>query len=184
MATNEPKRARRKRSISIDGYKRVEGQSPSVALAHFLAWGRTQFPFEWWPWNLALKATTGEDRLPNIENARVEIFRNCASRTRAILREKYGCDLVSMRVLGVRATVNSEDTAAESGIKAVRRVDAARRNLIGVSDLVDPSEIKNQTVREFATKQLAPLAKTLKSADLLAKLAVPDIKGILPPVKK
>jgi hypothetical protein len=185
LTTVSEKKKPKTKPLDISGYKRRDGLTSAQGVANFLAWGRQMFPFQWWPWNMIHKAITGRAALARPDSAEVLLLRRTATRARQLLRRDHDCDLRTMRQIGARATVGSEDTAGESGPAAVKRMQSAQRNLIEVNDMVDPAEIKDPKLREFVTRQFQPLARAVNAPAFKTLLALPAIKGdLMPPERK
>lgn len=173
------------RPLDISGYRRKDGLTTSQALADFLAWGRKMFPYQLWPWNMVHKAITGRAAMARPDSKEVLYLRSCASRARPLLRKQYGCDLTTVRQIGVRATFDSEDTARLSGTVAIRRMYSAQQNIIAVNHMVDVSEIKDVKLRELVVHRLQPLVKAVSTPVFKTLLTLPEIKGdLMPPTRK
>ena len=121
-------------------------------------------------WTLVTKKVIGGSRVPNPDAKIVLDMVGRANHVRMVLERDYKRGLVTVRKLGVRATVDDDDYAETQLTTQAKRLDSARRRLANGRALVDPRSMKNKSMRAWV-ENLSPLFSAHN--DRLSKLLLP-----------
>jgi len=162
----------RPKALTFDGYQ-PEGDSLTERVAHALQWARMKYPGAFVSHTILTKAVQGYKRTPTTSSKEVQAVKQACTRARHILLTRHHCSTVSLPALGIRATIDDEDQAKHELPGRVKRVDSARASLRASVDVVDPENIKDQSLKTFATETKR---QSLKFDEAMSK-----IRGLLGP---
>ena len=140
-AAKQLKKLSKQSQIDVSKYQREDGLSMPQRAAHFLDWAAQNYPGQIVAYNVTLKAVQGYTKMPILKSKEVEQLRSGMTRVRAILQEKYAREMVTSPGAGVRATVDSLDTAQHSVPKKIVAVKRSKDSLAKTMSLVKVNEI-------------------------------------------
>lgn len=144
-------------------------------IASFLDWAAKVTPGRPVSYQLLTKVCAKTNRLPSENDSRVAVVKNAVSRAKNVLIDEYGRGVVSHPGMGIRATIDSEDTARTQMETDTRRITSAiraadrTRSIINVKDIKD-KELKNRV------NSVNNVIKVLVSQDVMTRL-LPESKG-------
>lgn len=136
-------RHRKSQILDFATYEFDEKQSLPERAAHALHWAMINYPRQVVPYNILLRAIMGYAHTPRINNDEVERLRGKMSSIKNTLRNSYDTGFYSVRGLGVRATVDSEDQLKTAVVHASKRVTSAYKSLQNAASLVDIKQVPN-----------------------------------------
>jgi hypothetical protein len=147
---------------------RKKGLAWNVAAC--LDFAARRLPLEPISWSLLTKCVLG-GKMQHPDSNVVVLMSRRSSMIRAYLGKEFNRGMVSVRGLGVRATVDSDDYANTQLRKDATRYEGARQRLVVSRSRVDTKTMKNRELRAWVddgvTKVLAA------HTDRLAKLLLP-----------
>ncbi len=128
----------------IAEYKHVPSLTHSQRIAHFLDWGAQHLEKTYFPYHIICKAVNGYAHTPREGSDAVELIRKAMQSVKKILRETYKRGFDYSRGLGVRATVDDNDTVNYSLATAAKRLVSSKRNVDKVASIVDPGKLSSK----------------------------------------
>ena len=177
METATSKSSSKSKLLNIKGYK-PEGESLPQRMAHYLDWAASEFPKQYTPYNLLVKAVFGYKHLPKVGSQQVDVVRRGMGRARLLLQTKYNRTTDSQPGLGVRATVDSADSLTVAMPKKVTRLRGARAAMMSTWNLVDLSKVPNtpelKPWKDWGSKNVSEIVKLIGSADFEKKMLPPS----------
>lgn len=133
----------------ISEYKVIPELTLAQKVAHFLDWAATHVKKTYFSYSLICKAVRGLAHVPRMNTNEVEAVRKTMQRAKQILRDKYKRGFDFSRGLGVRATVDDNDTVNYTVATAAKRMVSSKMNLDKVSSIVDPSKLSSKEASYF-----------------------------------
>jgi len=167
-------------ALDIRGFKPDYKQALTTRAAHFLHWAAINYPRQYTPYNVLVKAVQGYSKMPQLKSEEVERMRAGMTRVREILRTRFQRELDSVPGIGVRATVDSADTLTVSLPKRMRRLESAKKAVTQTVSLIDTASIPD-------TAEMKPWKAWLNKdvGEVMKAITSPDFeKKLLPPAKK
>jgi hypothetical protein len=158
-------------------------QTPPMShqVAHFLDWAARNYPYDYFGYNVILKAIRKLASMPKVDSKETELVKSVMCRSKKILLETYRRGFDSARGVGCRACVNSEDTVkhdlkgkAKKRVAIDKAIEAVGTQAVTSGDFSDTAE----------GKQLASFHRNLmKSIDyksLEDRLGAVNVKQLEP----
>ncbi len=140
-------------------------QTPPLShqVAHFLDWAAKTYPYDYFGYNVILKAIRKLATMPKVDSKETELVKSVMSRAKKILLDTYGRGFDSARGLGCRACVDSEDTVKHDMKGKVKR-------RVAIDKAIEAVGTKAVRSGEFSSttegKQLAAFHReTMKAID-------------------
>lgn len=118
----------------------------------------------------------GYAKTPRVDSEETNRVKAKNSRVKRILQTQFGCSLATIPGVGIRATVDSDDTAHNVLRHSVRRFDSGKRGLEETLNVIDTDEMKDADMRKYILNDLRPAIKQLNSPRVRALLRVPAPK--------
>ena len=153
------------------GYDRPDIEASNRAGAHFFNWAAQHHPHKVVPWNVVFFGIYGKRK--GLKSKEVELLRGKSSAIRAALQEDYERTLLTIKGLGARATVNSDDVVKNAMPGIGRRVRSSIRAISATNELVTVNEITDPAWRKWHQREIRSCVKVLTSPDFLNKLLPP-----------
>lgn len=136
--------ARKKKNsgaLDISGYQHNPKLSITQRAAHYLDWSAREYPKQFTPYNLLVKAIMGFGTTPRLDSDAVNSLRSNMQRVKHYLVGTYGRELVSEPGVGVRATTDDADLLTTSLPVRLRRLQGAQKAVANTASLIDPTKI-------------------------------------------
>jgi len=127
----------------IDNYVTDHKLSKARRAAHFFAWAKENYPYEFANWDVTLQAIEGYGKRPSLKSKEVLALRRQGSFIRATLENDYGMCLVSQPGVGARATVDDGDMAKHAMTRRMKVLSSAQKAAEKTFALIDPQQIPN-----------------------------------------
>jgi hypothetical protein len=109
--------------------------------ADALHWLAKHYPGRFVAWNVLYRVIVGCARTPLIDSLEATKLRRSASGIRKYLLREYKAHLLSVTVLGVRATFDDEDALRKALPPVVGRLNSARVAVEKVAEAIDVSAV-------------------------------------------
>ena len=162
---------------AIGDYKFNAKMSKTNRIADFLDWAARNYPRQFVPLNLVVKAIQGYSRTPQINSREVETTKAAMGRVNGILQGQYERSLYSVSGLGVRATVDSGDAAQTVMPKKSSRLKAAKNSFLATANLIDPAKIPDtpemRPWKQWIKVSVRDIVKTISAPDFEQRLLAP-----------
>jgi hypothetical protein len=161
----------------INAYSFVPTMSRTRRIAHFLDWAAKHLPREVHQFNTIAKAVNGFGHLPRLDSKESALIQGVASAVRKVLLTDYKRGMVSVRGLGIRATVDDADIVIYDLPKKAERLQGAITSFASLTNVVNPANIpKTKEMQPFLqfTRQAKEAVGLLYSNNLLQKLLPPS----------
>lgn len=149
--------AQRRIKLKLSEYHPKE-QYISSRIAEFLNWGAEKYPRSVFTYEEITQAIFTLGSLPKVGSKQVQNIRNAVSRARIIMRDKFKRDIVTIKGVGARATVDSADTLTTS---VVREVASHERSCKKLKETV--ALINNKELQDLIEKAPADLKEDLRT---------------------
>jgi hypothetical protein len=134
----------------IAEYKHIPSLNVPQRIAHFLDWSASHIKKTYFQYNIICKAINGYNHTPRLDTKDVEMVRYSMTRVKHILREKYKRGFDYSRGLGVRATVDDNDTTNYSLANAARRFVSSKQNVDRIASIIDQSKLSAKESTYFS----------------------------------
>lgn|GEM_PF-5422787 len=148
-----------------------------MRVAVLLDWAAREYPYEFVPYNYLLKGIRGFKQTPAVGSKDVDRVRSRVAPAKLILMRDFGRTTLSLAGGGVRATVDSMDTAKNVLPSQMRRVQAASSGFIRTRGLVDvrqlPKNAEGEQVKRWLHKTADEAMRVLGAEGFLEKLLAP-----------
>ena len=144
-------------------------------LASFLNWAAEELPGRAIPYQQVAKIVLVKPRMPTADGPEVRQIKSASGRARRILLTQYKRGLVSIPGMGIRATVDADDTVVNQVESDARRTAAAVEALERSTAAVTSSEIHDAAVKRRFSK-LTKATRTLTAPDVFQSLRLPQPK--------
>jgi hypothetical protein len=171
--TKTRSRSRGGRATSELEYQVDPKEATSRRLAHFLLWAAERWPRRPIELQVAARIVLILSRTPTLDGKEVHRLLGVVNVARKILITEYKRGLIRVEGRGIRATADSEDLASTQFEKAAQRAASSIRTLDQNRAAIKMSDINDSKIRS-RVMQVASACKTLTSADVLAKLRLPE----------
>lgn len=190
QSTLEITRARvlsQRRKMKLTQFK-TEEKAICRRVAAFLAWCAAKYPYQIITYEEVTQAIFDLSRIPTAGSRHVKSVRGQMSSTGKILMDGYKNTLITMRGIGVRASVDDSDILRYSVTKEADRHRQTGKKLTETAALVSPEKLKAQTeglkgdsvLREemiqlsaWLTESVSKYVKTLQKPSMAAALLPP-----------
>lgn len=170
-------RSKKKKSANIlmiiSDYKPEPGVSKGQRLAHFLHWFSIKAPYVYVPSNFCVRAIMGYPYTPKVDAPDVISLQGCVSRAREIMLDKHRRGLHSLRGLGLRATIDDQDTANTQLRGNVKRLVGAHNATKRTASIVDASKVRDDRIRAWVRGGVVNALKALDADGRLDRLLPP-----------
>lgn len=137
--------------------------------AHFLGWCARNYPGTFVSWAYVYMAINGYGRVLSSNSHEVKSLRSAAPSIRKYLFE-YAMELIPGRDASVRATSSHEDTARTALQRRIAGVERANNSLRRTFEIIDPAKIPDVKLREWVSKPIHDIIKTISSAAFTRKM--------------
>ena len=160
---------------TLSEYEFVPSMSRTKRVAHFLDWAAKHMPKELHPFNIIAKAINGFKHLPRLDSKEADLIKSVSSSVRKVLLNEYKRGMVSVRGLGVRATVDDADMVVHDISKKGQRVTTAMNSFTASVNVVSVANIPK-------TPEMAPYQKYLRQAkEVVGLFSQEYLQKLLPP---
>jgi hypothetical protein len=149
---------------------RPEPGTYAERLAAFLFSAREKLPYRFIDVPNCAKIALGLSKVPGENSKDLSRFKSVLSSANTKMIKLYGCEIVSDRLDGLRATVDTDDLVETKHRKKRRRVKLAVASLKVTDDLIDPSKLKSPELKKelnASRRSLAALDSALAGLPLL-----------------
>lgn len=153
-----------KRILSPAEFVREHRPEPGTyaeRLAAFLDAARKALPYRFFDVAVCAKIALGLSKVPGPKSRDMDRFNSLKSSANTKLMKLYGCEIVSDRVDGLRASVDGEDLGETNHRKKRRRIKLAVANLKTTDNLIDIATVKNPELK----RELLDSRKAIKLLD-------------------
>ena len=140
--------------------------------AHCLNWCAEKLPYAIIPHNFLVRAIDQLTRTPNAATKDVIQMARNAGAVRKKCMELYKRGVCTLKGVGMRATVNSDDIAGTQYVRQMGRVVSAQQAAGKTAELIKPGEMKNAALRNYVTTSRKLLTE-MNTEERLAKLLPP-----------
>lgn len=117
-------------------------------LAHFLYAFKEAMPLRFVDVPNCAKISLGLSKVPGETSKDLVRFKSVLKGANDKMIKLYGCEIITDRVDGLRASVDSEDLLTTKDRKKRRRVKLAVASLKVTHDLIDPSKLKDPELKK------------------------------------
>jgi len=159
------------RSI-LEQYKADLDQSVPHRIAALMDYCSKKMPKRPIPWQWVVKVVNVRKSLPREDAREVELMRARLGSARTVCEETYGRSIYSMPGQGIRGTTDDEDLARTQHEKNIRRTASSIRRQKATEDLIDPSKIRTQAVKDRVLN-VKRATRILAGDDVLKRLEAP-----------
>jgi hypothetical protein len=140
--------------------------------AHFFDYMSVACPYKHIPYNLCVRAIQGLTRTPSPTSESVTQFAKSMTSVRKKLLKVYNRDLDLLTGVGARASVDESDRLRHHH-KLRGRIATAVGNAVFHAATIDPTKIKDATLRTGFIESRKALGSTSESVNRLMKLLPP-----------
>jgi hypothetical protein len=140
--------------------------------AHFFDYMAKECPYKHVPYNLCVRAIQGLTRTPSPISESVTQFAKSMVSVRKKLLKVYNRDLDVLMGVGARASVDETDRLRHHH-KLRGRIDTAVSNAVAHAATIDPTKIKDVTLRAGFVESRKALGTTSEAVNRLMKLLPP-----------
>lgn len=133
-------------------------------IQHFLDFAATEAPKEFFQAPTIYKMVNNLVRSPG--SRELQLFKNAIRSSRKSLRNNYGRELISDRLLGYRASANDDDKEIPID-RAIRRGKLAQKNIISITDRMDTSTMHKKVLKETVLELQSKAQPALKGWEKL-----------------
>lgn len=157
------------KQIKLEDFNINISLSMPKRIASFLDWAAKVAPGRPVSYQLLTKVCAKTGRLPTENDSRVTVVRNAVHRAKSVLMDEYGRGVVSHPGMGIRATIDSEDTARTQMENDARRITSAIRAADRTRSIINVKDIRDKELRNRVTNVNSAL-KVLISQDVMTRL--------------
>lgn len=157
------------RQIKLEDFSVDINLSMPKRIASFLDWAAKVAPGRPVSYQLLTKVCAKTGRLPSENDSRVTVVKNAVSRAKNVLIDAYGRGIVSHPGMGIRATIDSEDTARTQMENDTRRIASAIKAADRTRSIINVKDIRDKDLRSRVLNVNSAI-KVLVSQDVMSRL--------------
>ncbi len=166
------------KTLDIRGFKLDIKLSMPQRAAAYLDWAATTYPDAYTPYNMMLKAITGQAKTPRVNDPEVERLRSTLrASVRKIMQRQYNREVVSQPGYGVRATSTDLDLVRTSLTRKINRLRGAKNAVALTVGMVDPANIPNtpeaKPWKDWFSRSAKDIVRQLNSPEFEKKMLPP-----------
>lgn len=177
--------SQRRKKLKVDEFKPTS-RSVSGKLAEFLWWVCDRYPRSFVTYEEMAQAVFSLASVAKGGSKQVESLRGAMSRARKLMQEKYKKDIVTMKGVGARATVDSADALSTSVMREVGNHERSCKRLQDTVSLINQKELDDliqqappelredlRVSRDWFVEHLVKYTKTLQKSTTAIALLPP-----------
>ena len=151
-------------------YKTITGERHAKQIANFLAWAVKHLPKEYLDNKEIARAIHGYKPGSKVGEDLEQVIINSRTKATVILREQYKLGYHSLRNVGIRATIDSNDTVEKTLKPAVSRAITSQQNVTKIAAIVDKEKCTVDNKKFLTTMKTSGLLSPSANADVIALL--------------